>query len=214
MNTIIINNKAYRTETGERLIDTARKNHVHIGYFCGGNGLCQTCYVKVTEGMENLSPLGEREKAMLSQNLIAEGIRIACLTTIEKPGTIKLLTMVEEVRIMVLEHPWDIIPYEAKMGWEALVKLPDTIAMQAGRFAEGKFDAGQIIRDITQAVADGIGLILNALFSTQTHRQPDKPSKDKGEKEHVRLCCLPEKPPKLPNTQLVAINGHHKVNQP
>lgn len=184
MNTIIINNKAYRTETGERLIDTARKHHVHIGYFCGGNGLCQTCYVKVTEGMENLSPLGEREKAMLSQHLIDEGIRIACLTTIEKPGTIKLLTTVEEVRIMVLEHPWDIIPYQAKMGWESLIKLPDTIAMQAGRFFEGKFDGVAVIQDVVRAISDGIDLMFRAFVPAG---EPDTVEKQESKQDTARL---------------------------
>lgn len=183
MNTIIINNKAYRTETGERLIDTARKNHVHIGYFCGGNGLCQTCYVKVTEGMENLSPLGEREKAMLSERLIDEGIRVACLTTIEKPGTIKLLTTVEEVRIMVLEHPWDIIPYQAKMGWESLVKLPDTIAMQAGRFFEGKFDGVAVVQDVVRAISDGIDLLFRAFVPAE---EPDTVEKPESKLDRAR----------------------------
>ncbi len=185
MNTIVINNATYRAEPGERLLDTARKHHVHIGYFCGGNGLCQTCYVKVTEGMENLSPLSEREKAMLSQHLIDEGIRVACLTTIDKPGTIKLVTTVEEVRIMVLEHPWEILPYQATMGWESLVKLPDTIAMQAGRFFEGKFDGAEVLQDVVHAITDGIDLLFRAFAPPEqpatVNRVKSRPEVDRQE---------------------------------
>ncbi|HED30397.1 MAG TPA: (2Fe-2S)-binding protein, partial [Prosthecochloris aestuarii] len=80
---IDINNRSYEAQTGERLIDVARRNHTHIGYFCGGNGICQTCYVKVLKGMDLLSPVSDREKALLSDDLLEEGIRVACLTTIE-----------------------------------------------------------------------------------------------------------------------------------
>ena len=154
-----VNDEKYEAHTGERLIDIARKNHTHIGYFCGGNGICQTCYVKVLDGMHLLSPLNDREKAMLSDELIREGIRVACLTTLDKLGTVKLLTTVEEVKRTFETKPFDLIPYQAKMGWESLIKLPETIAMQAQRFTEGKLDTWQFITDIAGAVTGAFEMI-------------------------------------------------------
>ncbi len=158
-----INDKQFEAKPGERLIDVARKNHAHIGYFCGANGICQTCYVKVLEGMHLLSPLDDREKAMLSDRLIDEGIRVACLTTLEKLGTVKLLTTVEEVKRMVEKKPQEIIPYQAKMGWESLVKFPETIAMQAQRFSTGKLETWQLVTDIAGAVAGALELVVMAV---------------------------------------------------
>ena len=171
---VYINDKKFEAKTGERLIDTARKNHAHIGYFCGGNGICQTCYVKVTEGMHLLSPLNDREKAMLSDNLIEEGIRVACLTTLDKLGTVKLLTTVEEVKKTLEDKPLEIIPYQAKMGWESLIKFPETIAMQAQRFSEGKLDTWQLITDIAGAVAGALELIGMAIQGTLVWQEKPK----------------------------------------
>ncbi len=156
---VYINGQKYEAHTGERLIDIARNNHSHIGYFCGGNGICQTCYVKVLEGMHLLSPLSDREKAMLSDTLIDEGIRVACLTTLEKLGTVKLLTTVEEVKRTFETRPVDLIPYQAKMGWESLIKFPETIAMQAQRFSEGNLSTWQLITDVAGAIAGAFELI-------------------------------------------------------
>lgn len=161
-----INDKKFDAKTGERLIDIARKNHTHIGYFCGGNGICQTCYVKVTEGMHLLSPLNDREKAMLSDSLIEEGIRVACLTTLEKLGTVKLLTTVEEVKKTFEEKPLELVPYQAKMGWESLIKFPETIAMQARRFSEGKLDTWQLVTDVAGAITGALELIGMAIQGT------------------------------------------------
>ncbi|PWW81357.1 ferredoxin [Prosthecochloris marina] len=163
---VYINDKKFEAKTGERLIDIARNNHTHIGYFCGGNGICQTCYVKVTEGMHLLSPLNDREKAMLSDSLIKEGIRVACLTTLDKLGTVKLLTTVEEVKKTFEEKPLELVPYQAKMGWESLIKFPETIVMQARRFSEGKLDAWQLVTDIAGAIAGAFELVGMAIQGT------------------------------------------------
>lgn len=160
---VYINDEKYEAKPGERLIDIARKNHTHIGYFCGGNGICQTCYVKVLEGMHLLSPLNDREKAMLSDRLIDEGIRVACMTTLDKLGTVKLLTIVEEVKRTFETKPLELVPYQAKYGWESLIRFPETIAMQAKRFSEGKLDTWQLVTDVAGAVSGALELIGMAL---------------------------------------------------
>lgn len=159
---ITINNKEYEANIGDRLLDIARKNHAHIGYFCGGNSICQTCYVTVLEGAELLSPLSDYEKALLSDNLIDEGTRMACLTTIEKPGTIRVVSAVEEVKQMFETHPLDLVGYAGKMGREALVKFPDTMRLQAGR----KFDLLQLISDVLKGIGDALTLFAEALQTT------------------------------------------------
>lgn len=156
---VTINNHQYEAKEGERLLDIARINHEHIGYFCGGNGICQTCYVKVLEGSELLSPISTEEKAMLSENLVREGTRMACMTTVEKAGTIKVISAVEEVKQMTETNPLQLPGYAAKMGWEALVKFPDTMRLQSAR----SFDLWQLLSDVVTGIGYAVQLVFNAI---------------------------------------------------
>ncbi|ABB23512.1 2Fe-2S iron-sulfur cluster-binding protein [Pelodictyon luteolum] len=169
---IIINDSQHEAAQGDRLIDVARSGHAHIGYFCGGNAICQTCYVKVLEGAELLSPPGEPEKAMLSELLLAEGNRMACLATIEKPGTIRVLSAVEEVKRMAETDPLQLPAYSAKMGWEALVAFPATIAMQFERTLEGHLDPLGILRDMAGAVIGAIELASALILGSKAGEEP------------------------------------------
>jgi chlorosome envelope protein X len=155
---ITINSKDYEAKEGERLLDVSRRNHAHIGFFCGGNAICQTCYVRVLEGADLLSPISDTEKALLSDNLIQEGIRMACLTTVEKPGKITVVSAVEEIRQMFETNPLQLVDYAGKMGREALVKFPDTMQLQATR----KFDLLQLINDVIQGIGSAFTMILRA----------------------------------------------------
>ena len=158
---ITINNHQYEGNKGDRLLDIARSNHAHIGYFCGGNGICQTCYVRVLEGSELLSPLSEEEHALLSDNLISEGTRMACMATVEKPGTIRIISVVEEVKEILETNPLQLVGYAAKMGTEALVKFPDTMRLQSKR----EFDLWQLVSDIIGGIGDAFQLVVQAIAS-------------------------------------------------
>ena len=170
---ISINNHPYEAKQGERLLDIARSNHEHIGYFCGGNSICQTCYVKILEGSELLSPISVEEKALLSDTLIHEGTRMACLTTVEKEGTIRVVSLVEEVKRVFETNPLKLTDYAAKMGWESLVKFPDTMRMQGKR----EFDLWQLIADIISGIGDALQLLANAFIPVTS-----------GDTEHTETC--------------------------
>jgi len=165
---VTINNNQYEAKTGDRLLDIARSNHEHIGYFCGGNGICQTCYVKVLEGSELLSPLSAEETAMLSENLIREGTRMACLTTVQKAGTIRVVSAVEEVKQMVETNPVQLAGYAAKMGREALVKFPDTMQLQSAR----SFDLMQLLSDVITGIGHALQLVFD-VFQSAPSGKPD-----------------------------------------
>ncbi len=159
---ITINKKQYEANVGDRLLDIARINHEHIGYFCGGNALCQTCYVRVLEGGELLSPLNEEENAFLSDNLISEGTRMACQATVEKTGTITMVSVVEEVKQMFENEPLQLAGYAAKMGWEAVVKVSDTLWLQSKR----ELDLFAVISDVISGIGDAFQLIGRAIESS------------------------------------------------
>ncbi len=184
---IKINDRECSANTGDRLLDVARANHGHIGYFCGGNALCQTCYVKVIEGQELLSPMTNAEKAMLSDALISEGTRMACQTNIDKPGKITLLTTVEEVKRMTLSNPVEIPAYMAKMGREAAVKFTDTIAYQSSRDSDMyQVSLWQLVTDVLNGIGDAIQLVIEAVQSVFTSSAAvSAPEPVKHENGHV-----------------------------
>ncbi|MBZ4220497.1 MAG: (2Fe-2S)-binding protein [Chlorobium sp.] len=167
---ITINNHQYEANKGDRLLDIARLNHAHIGYFCGGNGICQTCYVTVLEGNDLLSPLSDEEKALLSDNLITEGTRMACLATVEKPGEIRIISAVEEVKQMLETNPLQLVGYAAKMGMESLVKFPDTVRLQSKR----EFDLWQLFKDIIDGIGDALQLVVQAFTSPLSDKTEEK----------------------------------------
>lgn len=172
---ITINNKQYEANKGDRLLDIARTNHAHIGYFCGGNGICQTCYVRVLEGSELLSPLSEEEKALLSDALLSEGTRMGCMAKVEKPGTIRIVSAVEEVKQMVETNPLQLAGYAAKMGREALVKFPETMQLQSKR----EFDLWQLFSDIVGGIGNAFQLFFQAFTAPLS-----------CDSQHEEGCCV------------------------
>lgn len=206
---IVINDRECQAQTGDRLLDVARANHSHIGYFCGGNAICQTCYVKVLEGAELLSPMSDAEKAMLSDTLVKEGTRMACQTTIEKPGKISLLTTVEEVKRMTLTKPIQLPAYMGKMVWESAVKFGDTIAFQAQRETNGHpIEPSEFLFDVLKGISDAIQLVIDAAQSAFGLKRPE------AKPEHVdakidNLCDVTA----IDGT-VACRNGHGKLKTP
>jgi ferredoxin/uncharacterized protein YoxC len=93
-----MNGQTYEAFVDESLLAVARKNKAHIGYTCGGNGLCQTCEVIVESGMDALSPMNDVEKAWLTAEKQKNGHRLACQCQIVANKPIKVLTRAEKAR--------------------------------------------------------------------------------------------------------------------
>lgn len=56
-----------RLPTEGRLLDALVDHGEDILRACGGRGICATCHVFVTKGMEQLTPMGSREQKTLSR---------------------------------------------------------------------------------------------------------------------------------------------------
>ncbi|ABB23511.1 2Fe-2S iron-sulfur cluster-binding protein [Pelodictyon luteolum] len=156
---IHVNQRPCEAQTGDLLLHVAQHNKSHIGYICGGNGICQSCFVYVQEGMEHLSPLSNVEKACISEKLLAEGGRLACQTVITGEGTIRLLTRAEKLRRIVLGlNVPGFITYAQTIGYNVLNKLPDCAGSAALRIRNGELNPGESLRKI------GAGLGHASLF--------------------------------------------------
>lgn len=101
---VIINGEEYRAATGELLLDVARRNRAHIGFVCGGNGICTTCECKVLAGAEALSPLSKAETDWLPPSRLRRGYRLGCQTAVEtETETVEVITRVEEFKRQFLD---------------------------------------------------------------------------------------------------------------
>jgi ferredoxin len=93
---VIINSIEYVATDGDLLLDIARRNGAHIGFFCNGNGICTTCECRVLAGTENLSVLTSAEKAWIGPERRKQGYRLGCQTGVA--GDVAVVTRVEELR--------------------------------------------------------------------------------------------------------------------
>ena len=160
---VIINDKICTSSVGQTLGKSARLNHSHVGYICGGNGVCQACYVTVQDGADCLAPLTDVEKAFLSPRQIAASGRMACQATIAKEGMVKELSRPEEVRRSLVSNPLALFSYGAEMGRDTLQQIVPGISNLIGRIVKGEMGSKDALGDLMESVSGAIGLVVETL---------------------------------------------------
>ncbi len=72
-------NERVAVATDTRLLDTLLAEQCPVMMACGGQGICATCHVYVSSGMDSLSPMNERESNTLALITGAkENSRLSC----------------------------------------------------------------------------------------------------------------------------------------
>ena len=165
--TIYINDRPCEAQVGDLLLSVAQHNKAHIGYICGGNGICQSCFVYVREGAELLSQPGEEEKAFISDKLFQEGGRLACRTTIVKEGTIRVVTRAETLRRIVLGlNVPGFITYAQTIGYNVVNKLPSGAANLVSRVQTGRLKPVESIGRIASSFGPASTLVSSSITET------------------------------------------------
>lgn len=90
--TVTINKNRKRTSVGSLLSDI-----IHGEKPCGGHGKCGKCKVIATGG---LSSMTDAEKALLTEQEIADGVRLSCLTYVMGDCAVTYADKNENVRIL------------------------------------------------------------------------------------------------------------------
>ncbi len=160
---LTINDKPCSSAVGQTVGKAARLNHSHVGYICGGHGVCNACYVTVLEGADCLAPLTEIEQAFLSPRQIAAGGRMACQATIAKEGNVKVLSRPEEVRNMLFSNPFALFAYAAQMGQDTIRQIVPGIQNYAGRIARNDLGCKEWPEDLKESIAGAVGLAVETL---------------------------------------------------
>jgi chlorosome envelope protein I len=160
---LIINDKPAESVVGQTIGKAARLNHSHVGYVCGGHGICQACYVTVQDGADCLAALTDVEKAFLSPRQIAEGGRLACQASIAKEGTVRVLSRPEEARRLLFSNPLGLFALGARMGQDALQQIGPGIANLFGRIQRGEMGGEEALADIMESVGAAFSLAVETL---------------------------------------------------
>lgn len=150
---IYINDVEVEAQPGDVLLDAAKKNNCHIGYICGGSGICQSCFVYVQKGMDCLSERNDIEKAFISGKLADAGGRLACQTRIVKDGEIRVLSRAETLRrIVVGLKISDFVSYAQTIGYNVVNQLPSGIGNIVDRFRQGQLNPVQSLQNIAGGI--------------------------------------------------------------
>ncbi len=160
---LIVNDKTCASTIGQTLLQAARINHSHVGYLCGGHGVCQTCFVVVLEGAECLSPVTDVEQAFLTAQQIEIGGRMACRATLAREGTIKILSRPEQVRRMLFTNPLPLFGYGAEMGQNFVRQAVPGIGNLISRIFTGEIINENELQDFKDSVRGIIGLTIETL---------------------------------------------------
>lgn len=164
---IYINDRPCEAKVGDLLLTTAKNNKAHIGYICGGNGICQSCFVYVLEGMDCLSVRGEDEKAFVSDKLFQEGGRLACRTTIVREGNIRVLTRAEHFRRIVLGlNVPGFITYAQTIGYNVVNMLPSGVGNIVSRVQSGRLNPLETLGKIANGLGPASLLVMDNFVST------------------------------------------------
>ncbi|MEG3438157.1 2Fe-2S iron-sulfur cluster-binding protein [Pannus brasiliensis CCIBt3594] len=76
-------------QTNDNILSALLKNELNVLKECGGRGMCSTCHVYITGGMESLSPLNRREQRTLEVITTANKYsRLACQARVVGQGVV------------------------------------------------------------------------------------------------------------------------------
>lgn len=82
-------NQEVSIQTNDNLLSALLKNELKVLKECGGRGMCSTCHVYITQGMDSLSPLNRREQRTLEVITTAgKYSRLACQARVVGTGVV------------------------------------------------------------------------------------------------------------------------------
>lgn len=83
-------------EESQTLLNAALAAGIPHTHVCGGHARCSTCRVIVVEGLENVDPPNEEEKALAVRLGLPKEVRIACQTTVRGHVRVRRLVLDDE----------------------------------------------------------------------------------------------------------------------
>ncbi|MEB3192605.1 MAG: 2Fe-2S iron-sulfur cluster-binding protein [Snowella sp.] len=117
-------------QTNDNLLAGLLKGELHVMEECGGRGMCATCHVYVTQGMESLSPINRRELRSLEViTTCTKYSRLACQARVMGEGIV--VELPAGMYISEIDNIEDLIGRRADDN--ILHPITGTILVEAGK---------------------------------------------------------------------------------
>ncbi len=98
-------------ETGETVLEAARRCGAPEGDACGGVCACSTCHVYINQGQASLSAAEDNEEDALDKAFDVQlTSRLGCQATITGEGPIEVQITEESLDAFYNEHPKEVDP--------------------------------------------------------------------------------------------------------
>ena len=98
---ICIMGRTVSRQSPEKLLSILQSLNLHFPLYCGGNGQCGKCLVRVTKGWLAITA---DDRRCLSAEQLAAGYRLGCRAVVEDDCTIELTGMAREDEFLSLIH--------------------------------------------------------------------------------------------------------------
>jgi 2Fe-2S ferredoxin len=91
---------------GTTVLEASQKHGAQVGSACGGVCACSTCHVYVKEGLNDLSPAGEREEDIMDKAFdVRANSRLGCQSKLLKDRLYVVEISRESRKAFLDEHP-------------------------------------------------------------------------------------------------------------
>ncbi len=90
-------NRAVDIRRPVSLLNNFLMKGIPIDTVCGGKAQCGRCQLRIVEGMENLSPLRERERTKLESMGVPGDRRLACQSYARGPVAVEIINFKEKL---------------------------------------------------------------------------------------------------------------------
>jgi len=147
-------------EPGSTVLDALNILGVPIEVICGGKGTCGKCKI-IIENQENVSPLSEMERKLLSDKELCEFFRLACLVIVEGDVSVFVpeFSLQRELRILTKGDTVDVVLDPPVKKVNMLLPKPvlgDHVSYEELIVSGLGFDDGRIdymaIKDISETI--------------------------------------------------------------
>ena len=117
-------------QTNDNLLSALLKKDLSVMKECGGRGMCATCHVYITQGMESLSPVNRRELRSLEViTTCTKFSRLACQARVLGEGIV--VEVPSGMYISEIENIEDLIGRRAEDN--ILHPITGTVLVEAGK---------------------------------------------------------------------------------
>ena len=129
--------KTVTCEAGELLLPVLQKHKIYVNNACNGKGTCGKCKVTLLKG--RASKMSEHEASMLSEEEIAGGVRLACMTQVTEDITVRTQNDTTAMKVLSAGFIPEFEKEKGLAGYGIAIDIgTTTVALSLVRLSDGE----------------------------------------------------------------------------